>query len=151
MERQLVVFKLANDHYGVDVAVVDNIVKMKHMTGRPYLPHFFEGITYLRDTVFPVLDLRRRFSLPAAEVTNNTRIIVVKISGATVGLMVDAVTEVLRISDDFVEPAPVITAVNSTLITGVAKVYDRSIMLLDLGRILTAQEQVELNMLAMAT
>lgn len=146
MENQLVVFKLANEHYGVDIARVESIIKMQAITAVPHAPRFVEGVTNLRGTVLPVVDMRRRFGLPAEEDTKDTRIIVVEIEGITVGMIVDAVYEVMRVPvEDIEPPAPMITTVDSAFIVGIAKVENRLIILLDLAKVLTIQEQSELK------
>lgn len=146
MENQLVVFKLANEHYGVDIARVESIIKMQAITAVPHAPRFVEGVTNLRGTVLPVVDMRRRFGLPAEDDTKDTRIIVVEIEGITVGMIVDAVYEVMRVPvEDIEPPAPMITTVDSAFIVGIAKVENRLIILLDLAKVLTIQEQSELK------
>jgi purine-binding chemotaxis protein CheW len=158
MENQLVVFNLANENYGVDIGAVDGIVKMQAITKVPHTPDFVEGITNLRGEVSPVLDLRKRFALPLAEATKDTRIINVEVDGVRVGMVVDAVTEVLRVAEEEIEPpSPLITTVDggqgsrNAFITGIAKVDSgpgnagRLIILLDLGKVLSTEEQAELH------
>jgi purine-binding chemotaxis protein CheW len=146
MENQLVIFNLADEHYGVDIATVEGIIKMQTITAMPHTPEFVEGITNLRGAVLPVIDMRKRFGMPLSEVTRDTRIIVVEVNGITVGMIVDAVNEVLRVPVDAIEPpSPLVTTVDSAFITGIAKVNDRLIILLDLGKVLSVQEQVELH------
>ena len=146
MEDQLVVFELADEHYGVDIAAVEGIIKMQNITAVPHAPAFVEGVTNLRGSVLPVLDLRKRFSMPAADETNETRIVVVEMGGDSVGMVVDAVSEVLRVSEEAIEPpAPLVTSADSAFITGIAKVDDRLVILLDLGKVLSAEESAELQ------
>ncbi len=158
MENQLVVFNLANEHYGVDIAAVNSIVRMQTVTAVPHAPSFIEGITNLRGEVLPVMSLRKRFGLSPGEDTVSqaaeTRIVVVEMDGAKVGMVVDAVSEVLRVSDEDIEPpSPIVTTVDSAFITGIAKVDDgpgtpgRLIILLDLDKVLSTDEQVELQAL----
>mgnify|MGYP001286411218 FL=1 len=92
MENQLVVFDLANEQYGVDIAAVEGIIKMQTITVVPRAPQFVEGVTNLRGKVLPVIDLRKRFGLPRGEVTKDMRIVVVEMGGATVGIVVDGVS-----------------------------------------------------------
>lgn len=148
MERQLVVFKLANEHYGLDIAMVESIIKMQSITVVPHVPHFVEGVTNLRGTVLPVMDLRKRFGLPGAEVTSETRIVVVELNGLTVGMIVDAVTEVLRVLEEAIEPpASLIATLDSAFITGIAKIGERLVILLDLSKVITVAEEAELQAL----
>jgi len=146
MENQLVVFDLANEHYGVDIAAVESIIKLQPITFVPHAPSFVEGVTNLRGAVLPVIDLRKRFGLPAEEATKETRIVVVEMDSTTVGMVVDAVTEVLRVPEEDIEPpSPVVTTAASAFITGIAKVDERLIILLELGQVLSTEEQVDLQ------
>ncbi|MEW5958862.1 MAG: chemotaxis protein CheW [Chloroflexota bacterium] len=146
MENQLVVFKLANEHYGVDIAAVESIIKMQGITAVPRAPEFVEGVTNLRGTVLPVIDLRKRFGLPLEDHTKDTRIIVIEMSGSIVGMIVDAVTEVLRVSPEAIEPpSPLVTTVDSAFITGIAKVEGRLIILLDLSKVFSVYEGAALQ------
>ncbi|RMF02180.1 MAG: chemotaxis protein CheW [Chloroflexi bacterium] len=148
MENQIVVFKLGREFYGVEIAAVEGIIKMQAITSVPKSPEFVEGVTNLRGTVLPVVDMRKRFGLPAAEETKETRIIVVEMNGLTVGMVVDAVNEVLRVPvEDIEPPSPMVATVDSAFITGIAKVSDRLIILLDLAKVLTLHEQAELTAL----
>jgi purine-binding chemotaxis protein CheW len=148
MENQLVVFDLANEHYGVDIAAVDGIVKMQQITAVPHAPSFVEGITNLRGEVLPVIDLRKRFGLSQGDATKETRIVHVNVDGVRVGMVVDAVSEVLRVAEEDIEPpSPIVTTVDSGFITGIAKVDERLIILLDLGKVLSTEEQAELQTL----
>ncbi len=148
MESQLVVFDLVNEHYGVDIAVVDGIVKMQTITAVPHAPSFVEGITNLRGEVLPVIDLRKRFGLPLGDGTKETRIVNVNVDGVRVGMVVDAVSEVLRVAEEDIQPpSPIITSVDSSFITGIAKVDERLIILLDLARVFSTEEQAELQAL----
>jgi purine-binding chemotaxis protein CheW len=150
MERQLVVFELANEHYGVDIAAVESIIKMQPITAVPQAPAFVEGITNLRGSVLPVMDLRKRFGLSGREQKTESnrddkRIVVVSMDGMKIGMIVDAVSEVLRVQEDVIEPPPpMVTTINSAFITGIAKVGERLIILLDLARILTVSEKDEM-------
>jgi purine-binding chemotaxis protein CheW len=146
MEKQLVIFELANECYGVDIAAVESIIKPQPITTVPFAPSFVEGVTNLRGVVLPVIDLRKRFGLPLAEANRNTRIVIVEIGGLTVGMIVDAVAEVLRVFDEAVEPpSPLMMTLDSAFITGIAKVGERLVILLDLSRVLSVQEQADLQ------
>ncbi len=147
MERQLVVFELANEHYGVEIAAVESIIKMQPITAVPQAPAFVEGITNLRGSVLPVMDLRKRFGLATAGQSaqmahDERRIVVVSMDGMKIGMIVDAVSEVLRVQEEAIEPPPpMVTTINSAFITGIAKVGERLIILLDLGKVLTLTEK----------
>ena len=147
MENQLVVFNLANEHYGVGIRSVDSIERLKPITAVPHTPGFVEGVTNLRGTVLPVIDLRKRFGLPAAETTKEARIVVVEVDGIQqVGMVVDAVSEVLRVPEENVEPpSPIVASADSAFITGIAKVDKRLIILLDLNKVLSPEEKANLK------
>jgi purine-binding chemotaxis protein CheW len=146
MEKQIVVFDLANEQYGVHISAVESIIKMQPITAVPHTPNFVEGVTNLRGTVLPVIDLRKRFGLATEDATKDTRIVVVEMSGETVGMVVDEVLEVLRVSEEVIElPSPIITTVDSAFIKGIAKVDERLIILLDLGQVLSKEEKADLR------
>ena len=141
-ERQLVVFDLGGEAYGVDIATVREIIRMQSVTYVPDTPEFVEGVINLRGNVNPVVDLRKRFGLTVTAETDDSRIVVVDIGGEDIGVIVDAVTEVLRITEDAVEPtSALMTTEDSYYIEGIAKLGDRLLILLDLERVLTAAER----------
>ena len=145
MENQIVVFELGSECYGVQISAVESIIRMQPVTRIPHSPQFVEGVTNLRGKVLPVVDLRKRFSLETQRETNNSRIIVVNVNDMVIGMIVDAVSEVLTIQDQMVEPPPSITAsIDSAFIKGIAKIGERLVILLDLAKILSLQEQESL-------
>lgn len=142
MEKQMVVFELGNEFYGVDIAAVEGIIKMQTITKMPQAPAFVEGITNLRGSVVPVIDLRTRFGLPRQEASKETRIITIVMDSTKIGMVVDGVSEVLSVPDDSIEPPPaMVTTVNSAFIKGIAKLADRLVIILDLGKVLTIEEK----------
>lgn len=152
MEQQLVVFELASEYYGIDIAAVESIMKMQSITRLPHTPGFMEGVTNLRGRVVPVIDLRSRFDLPSRPDASDSRIVVTNINQVEVGMIVDGVSEVLRVPAEAIEPPPPITAsgLDSAFITGIAKIKERLIILLDLSRILSQSEKAQLPELAVA-
>ncbi len=146
MEHQLVIFEMANEHYGVDIASVESIIKLQPITVMPHAPSFVEGVTNLRGKILPVIDLRKRFHLEIRTEKTENRIVVVSLGGNEVGMIVDAVSEVLTISDAAVElPPPMTTTLESSFITGIAKLENRLVLLLDLGKVLSKEEQTKLE------
>ncbi len=136
-EEQLVVFEMAGESYGVEISLVQEINRVQDITIVPEVPSFIKGIINLRGRVTPVIDLRTRFGLPAAEATARTRVVVVKTQEEWVGVIVDAVSEVLRVSLDSVEPpSSMITSSDTSFVRGIAKLKERLIILLDLDRVL---------------
>ena len=140
-EEQLVVFRLGREAYGVDIGQVQGIERMQPITKVPHTPNFVEGVINLRGQVTPVITLRTRFGLETTENTKETRIVVVRMEEAWVGLVVDAVEGVLRITSDQVEPpSELVTTVEAEYLRGIAKVEDSLLILLDLKKILSWQE-----------
>ncbi len=134
-ERQLVVFDLAGEIYGVNIETVREIIRMQTVTFVPDAPDFVEGVINLRGRVIPVIDLRRRFGLTVTEETNDSRVLVVDSEGEDLGVIVDAVTEVQRITVDSIEPVSnLVSTEQSEYIVGITKVEDQLIILLDLDR-----------------
>lgn len=134
---QLVTFKLGAEEYGIDILKVQEINRMTEITTMPKAPFSVEGVINLRGKVIPVVNLRKRFGLDIKEVDAQSRIIVVDI-GSTVGLIVDSVSEVLRISSDTIEPPPPITgSIGSEYILGIGKLEDRLVILLDIDKLLS--------------
>ncbi|MHB8172823.1 MAG: chemotaxis protein CheW [Thermincolia bacterium] len=145
-EKQFVVFQLSKETYGVDISKVWEIIIMQPITQVPHTAEFIEGIINLRGRVIPVIDLRKRFNLFQEEYTRSTRIMVIEISGNTLGMIVDGVSEVLRISSDIVEPPPpAIINIDADYLQGVAKLEDRLVILLNLDKLLSKQERLELE------
>jgi purine-binding chemotaxis protein CheW len=141
-ELQLVVFQLGVELYGVEIACVHEIVRMQTITRVPRAPAFVEGVINLRGRVIPVIDLRRRFNLPAAAHTRASRIVVVEIGDQVVGLVVDGVSEVLRVDTALVEPpSPVVAGIDSEYLQGIARLPERLVILLDLDRVLAREER----------
>lgn len=147
--RQFVIFKLADEEFGVDILKVNEIEKLDQgITRVPKAPAFVEGVINLRGEVIPIVDLRRRFNMTMREIGYDSRVIIVEVNGSKVGMTVDAVVEVARINESAIEPAPAITkGVNSYFLSGVAKIGERLIVLLDLEKALSAEEVSEIGMM----
>ncbi|MDL2285674.1 chemotaxis protein CheW [Desulfovibrio sp. OttesenSCG-928-F07] len=138
---QLVTFSIGEEEFGVDILVVSEIIRTMEITKVPRAEEFVEGVINLRGKVIPIIDLRRRFSLVSKEYDKNTRIIVIEISNMIVGFVVDSVSEVLRIPSSTVEPPPAVVAgVDSEYISGVGKLHDRLLILLDLDKLLSSED-----------
>jgi purine-binding chemotaxis protein CheW len=141
-ENQLVIFKLGQEEYGVDIFQVREIRAVEAITRVPRSPEFIEGITNLRGKVIPIMDLGKRFELETKQRDKNTRIMVTELEGNTIGMLVDSVSEVLRLSPEDIEPPPTIaTTVASEYIKGIGKKENRLIILLDLAKVLTEEEK----------
>ena len=142
---QLVSFKIGEAEFGVDILRVQEINKMMDLTTVPNTPPFVEGVVNLRGRIIPVLNLRSRLGLEVKEYDSDTRIIVVELHDKTLGFIVDEVKEVLRIPKSITEQPPeVVSGVDAEYITAIGKLEDRLLILLDLTKILSNQEQKEL-------
>ena len=147
-EKQLVVFNLAGEHYGVDIATVREIIQMQSVTRVPGSASFVEGLINLRGVVIPVMDLRQRFGLESAEHDSSTRIMVIQCQKQDIGMIVDSVTEVLRITSDLIEPpSSLIMTSESKHLKGIVKLEDRVVILLDTDRMLSSEDQAMMEAL----
>lgn len=144
---QLVVFKLGEEEFGVNILQVREIEKLDQgLTRVPKAPHFIEGVINLRGEIIPIVDLRKRFGLTLPALGLDSRVIIVEIGDEPVGMLVDAVVEVLRVPLSAIESTPSITkGVNSYYLAGVAKIDERLIVLLNLERALSPEETEELS------
>lgn len=145
-EQQLVVFELSNESYGVDIGAVNTIIRMQEVTAVPRSQEFVEGVINLRGSIIPVIDLRKRFGLAEGEITKASRIVVVEADGQLIGMVVDAVTETLRLSRDVIEPpSPIVTSIDSQYVRGVGKLENRLVILLDVDKVLASRDSDTLN------
>jgi len=140
---QLVSFKLAQEEYGIEITRVQEIILMGEITRVPQTPVYIKGLINLRSTVIPIIDLRLRFGLASQAATDDTRIMVINVRGKTMGIVVDAVSEVLRVSHDQIAPPPATVAgLGREYLTGLVKLENRLLILLDLDRILGEEDRV---------
>jgi len=145
-EQQVVSFQLGHEEFGVDILLVQEINRMLNITRLPQSPDFVEGVINLRGRVIPVINLRKRFRLADKESDKNTRIVVVNVENNIIGLVVDSVSEVLRLPSDTIEPAPpMVSGAGSEYIKGVGKRGKTLLILLDLNRLLSSQEWTQLK------
>ncbi len=138
---QLVSFKIGGEEFGIDILKVQEINRMMQITKVPNAPHFVEGVVNLRGRIIPVVNLRTRLNMEKIDEDNRTRIIVVDLTGITIGFVVDEVNEVLRIPKSITEPPPAMVAgIDSDYITAVGKLEDRLLILLDLEKVFSFEE-----------
>lgn len=143
---QLVTFNVGEEEFGVGILAVREINRMMEITRVPHAPDFVEGVVNLRGQVIPVVDLRKRFNLEAAEHDKSSRIVVVELNEKVVGFLVDSVSEVLRVDYSMVEPPPAIIAgIEREYLEGVVKLEDRLLILLNLRRLLNHSEANDLE------
>jgi purine-binding chemotaxis protein CheW len=134
---QLVTFTLGNEEYAVNILSVQEINRITEITQVPNSPDHVEGVINLRGKVIPVVNLRKKFNFEDKPTDDTSRIIIMEIQGITNGLIVDSVSEVLRIPASSVEPAPPMSAeLQNQFIKGIAKLENRLIILIDLDNLL---------------
>ncbi|MBN2140084.1 MAG: chemotaxis protein CheW [Desulfovibrionaceae bacterium] len=139
---QLVTFSIGDEEFGVDILQVQEIIRTMEITKVPKAPDFVEGVINLRGKVIPIIDLRKRFGMETRKHDKHTRIIVIEINNTIVGFVVDSVSEVLRIPANTVEPPPpVVSGIESEYISGVGKLTDKLLILLDLNKLLSGEEK----------
>lgn len=153
-ERQVVVFKLGDrDEYCIDISKVREIVRVQDITSLPGAGKYMEGIVNLRGQIVPVINIQRKFASPVADAAGKgegvtarddvqRRMIVVTMEEKHIGILVSAVSEILRVDEDNIEDAPAIVKSSSAndFISGVAKVGERLIVILDLEKIFSPGE-----------
>ncbi|MBX6366133.1 MAG: chemotaxis protein CheW [Gemmatimonadetes bacterium] len=141
----VVLLRVQGEDVGVDIASVHEVLAYRAPAAVPHAPDFVEGIVHVRGAVLPVVDLRRRLGLPPAEPDADTRIVVVDLDGDRVGVVVDAVTEVVRIpAADVAEPPRLFRGLAAELLLGIASIAGRPVLLLRIDRILAAEERLQL-------
>lgn len=141
-ERQIVVFSLGDEWYGVDIASVREIIVMQKITPVPRTPEFVQGIINLRGRVIPVLDLRKHFGFEPKVYDEAQRIMVTDIDDEIVGVVVDSVLSVMRLPESAVEPpSPMVTGPEAQYLIGIAKTENKLIVLLDMARIINDAEK----------
>lgn len=146
--NKVVVFKLGSEEFAADIMQIERI--LNHVRGSivPHAPLYVEGVIKYEDRVIPVINLKKRLGLEDNVVSEESKIIVTKINDNIIGLSVDYVEQVLSISDENVETPPdLIKGNDNNYIQGIAKIDERIIILLNLEKLFTSQEIIELNSL----
>jgi|SRR5271165_2929875 len=141
-ELQLVGFRVDGEEYGLDVLRVHEILRLQQLTRVPNAAHFVDGVMNLRGKIVPVVALRRRFGLDPIAADKQTRIVVVEANGAVLGFIVDSVSEVLRIPAHEIVPTPRLGKAGREYVSGVGKLDDRLLILLDVDRVMNDREEL---------
>ena len=141
-EIQVVIFRLGREEFGARIDQVKEIIEITPITLMPKAPSFIEGVINLRGQVIAVIDLSKQFYLPPSERGEETRIVVVDVDDNIVGMIVDSVPEVLRISEDNIDPTPTLieSRIDTRYIEGIGKLEDRLFVLLNLREVLSPEE-----------
>ncbi len=143
---QVVSFKLADEEYAIEITRVKEIILVEGITRVPQMPEYIEGIINLRGEVVPVIDLRKRFGLKNAELVEETRIVVSRMDKRIVGLIVDSVSQVMKLPNTDIQPPPdTIASIAGEYLTGIGKIEERMIMMLDIEKILSREEKQEVE------
>jgi purine-binding chemotaxis protein CheW len=145
-EIKVIVFRLKDEEYGVEVNQVKSIERLEHITRVPRTPHFVKGVINLRGVVTPIVDLRRRFGIEETAYNETTRVIIVAVGEVEVGLIVDSANDVIDIPVNAIEPPPeVVGGIEAVYLRGVAKLDRRLLILLNLDKVLNTEEIKQLE------
>ena len=141
-----VTFHLDKEVYGIDVMQVQEVLRYSEIAPVPGSPDYVLGIINLRGNVVTVIDTRMRFGIEPMEVTDSSRIVIIEAGGQVVGILVDSVAEVVDLSVDDIDPAPNIgTEESAQFIKGVANLGQELLIIIDLNKLLTADEWDEIS------
>ncbi len=145
-EIQLACFRIGSELYALDIMRIKEIIRPQKITPIPKAPSFIEGVINLRGAVIPVADMRKRFDQPISEENSKNRIVVCSLAGKIIGLLVDDVTEVQCYGREAIAPAPqFVKGPQAEYFLGVARCDDDLIMLIDLEKVLSSDEKIELQ------
>ncbi len=148
---QVINFQVGGDEYAVDIRSVREVTGLHEITQLPNAPPFVKGIINLRGEVIPVIDLREKFGIAQARYDDLTNIIFIELEGKVIGVVVDRVSHVIRLSSaDISPPPPLIGGLSGRFVTGVAKLERGLVVILNMAKILTAEEIIELERLEQA-
>jgi purine-binding chemotaxis protein CheW len=144
---QLVIFELSGEEFGVEIMQVSEIIPVSRITSIPQAPECIKGLINLRGKIVVVIDLNKRLGFNSKETDSLSKIIIMEVRGTVIGMLVNSVTEILRLPLSSIEPTPEIikSKINAEYLTGVGKVGNRIIVLLNLARVLGEEEIDELN------
>lgn len=146
IRRQLVVFKIGAEEFAVDILLTKEVVVPREITPVPDTEEFVEGVMNLRGSLLPVIDLRKRLRARATTTQREQRIIIANIDDRIAGLIVDGASEVIRVTDDMVEPAPdIISEMGAGYVEGIINLTNRFITLIDLRKALSIEILNELD------
>lgn len=144
--QQLVKFYIADEAFGIGIKQIFQILKPQEVFKVPNTPPFIEGLINLRGKVMTVFNLRKRFNMPEKENDEDTKILVIRMDDYLLGFTVDSVSEIVRVQDeDIVETPPSLTNFDKRFLSGVAKVEEKLILLLNLEKILTPNEENQMK------
>lgn len=138
---QLVGFNVHREFFGVPIEEVKEIVRVPEITAVPDTPSFLNGVINLRGKIVPVIEMSRRLGAASTGMKRSNRVLVLDLEGTTVGLLVDSASEILKISEDLIEQPPgLVSSIGARYVSGVGKLKNRLIVLLNLQRLLSEEE-----------
>jgi purine-binding chemotaxis protein CheW len=136
-DSELLTFKLGAEHYGIDILKVQEIRRYEAVTRIANAPEYLKGVINLRGNIVPIVDMRIRFGLPHAEYDRFTVVIILNVGHRVVGIVVDGVSDVVRLTPEQVQPGPSMSAIDSSCITGLGTLDDRMLILLDIDSLIS--------------
>ena len=138
---QYIKISVGEEFYGIDISIVDNIVRMQRITRVPNVAQYIKGVINLRGEIVPIMKLRLKMGLPEIEYTKTTRIIIIKTEAVgKIGLIVDAVKEVVALDDSQIEKLPYDNNDENHFVSAVDKIEDTLISLLDISAVLADKQ-----------
>lgn len=139
-QREYLIFSLGAESYAIDILKVKEIRNYEAVTRIANAPAFIKGVVNLRGIIVPIIDMRIKFGLGEATYNEFTIVIVLNIGKRVMGIVVDAVSDVISIPNDDVRPAPAFSALDTQFLMGLVPVQDRMLILLDIERLMTSAE-----------
>lgn len=146
----LVIFELSGEEFGVDIMQVSEVTPVPRITRIPQAPECIKGLINLRGKILVVIDLNKRLGFPSKETDSMSRIIIVEVKDTVLGMLVNSIKEVMRLSLSSIEPTPemIKSKINAEYLTGVGKIGNRLLILLNLAKVLGEEEIEELQELS---
>lgn len=144
--HQLIKFAVADLTFGIEITQIHQILKPQEIFKVPNTPPFIEGLLNLRGRVLTVFNLRKRFGMEARANDGNTKIIIVNMNDVLIGFIVDSVTEIVRLNEEeFEDTPPSLHGIDRKYLSGVGKMGDKLIMILDLTKVLSSEEEAQVR------
>lgn len=139
-ERELLTFLLGDEHYAIDILKVQEIRGYETVTRIANAPEHVRGVINLRGNIVPIVDMRLRFGLPRADYDNFTVTIILNVGHKVIGIVVDGVSDVVRLSPEQIQPGPAMAAIDASCITGLGTLEDHMLILLDIDALVSGIE-----------
>jgi purine-binding chemotaxis protein CheW len=148
-ERKILVFRVASEELGLDISCVREVLRQQKIYTLPKTPDFIEGVINLRGHIVPLIDLRKRLHAKKSEEETNKRIIICRVNQFILGLTVNSLKEIIALSKEEIKPIPEMVSMQmeANVISGIARIGERIIAILDLEQIVTKKEVTELSAL----